>query len=189
MTFFLFGENMARKTIKISLFDGGKSLQQAIRQIEQHKNDLPKQCEEICRRLSEMGKQAALVAINEIPQGKAVTLRMDMDSSKTGCKAMLITTGKTVTDADGRSFNLLLAIEFGAGIRYNPKSNPKANEFEMGVGTFPDQTHAFDSNGWYYLGDDGEWHHSYGVKATMPMYRAGAEIKKNIDKVVREVFK
>lgn len=180
---------MVRKTIKINLFDGGKSLQQAIRQIEQYKNDLPRKCEEICRRLSETGQQTALVAINEVPQGKAVTLRMDINPSKTGCKAMLIATGKTITDADGRSFNLLLAIEFGAGIRYNPKANPKASEFGMGVGTFPDQTHAFDSNGWYYLGDDGEWHHSYGVKATMPMYKAGVEIRKNVNKVVREVFK
>lgn len=35
---------MARKTIKINLFDGGKSLQQAIRQIEQYKNDLSRKC-------------------------------------------------------------------------------------------------------------------------------------------------
>ena len=181
---------MAKKTIKINLFDGGKSLQQAIRQIEQYKNDLPRKCEEICRRVSEIGQQTALVAINEVPQGKAVTLKMDIDSSKTGCKAVLIATGKNVSSSDDRSFNLLLAIEFGAGIHYNKSSsNPKSKDFKLGVGTFPDQTHAFDSNGWYYLGDDGEWHHSYGVKATMPMYKAGTEIRKNIDKVVREVFK
>lgn len=179
---------MARKTIKINLFDGGKSLQQAIRQIEQYRDDLPRKCEEICRRLSEIGQQTALVAINEVPQGKAVILRTDISPSQTGCKAMLIATGKTITDAEGRSFNLLLAIEFGAGIRYNPKANPKSSEFGMGAGTFPDQTHAFDSNGWYYLGDDGEWHHSYGVKATMPMYKASVEMKQKIDSIVRDVF-
>ena len=42
-------------------------------------------------------------------------------------------------------------IEFGAGIHYNKSSsNPKSKDFKLGVGTFPDQTHAFDSNGWYY---------------------------------------
>ena len=82
-----------------------------------------------------------------------------------------------------------MAVEFGAGIYYNKSNSIIANKFGMGIGTFPGQTHAFDSNGWYYLGDDGEWHHSYGVKATMPMYKAGTEIRKNIDKVVREVFK
>ena len=178
---------MARKTIKVDLFDG-KSLQQAIKQIEAYRDDLPRKCQEICRRLCEIGQQTALVAINESPQGKAVTLRMDIDPSKTGCKAMLIGTGKTVTDDKGRTFNLLLGIEFGSGIRLNPTANPLASEFGMGVGTFPDQVHAFDRGGWMYLGQDGEWHHSYGVKATMPFYKAMLEIRKNVDKSVKEVF-
>ena len=179
---------MARKTIKIDLFDG-KSLQQAIKQIEAYRDDLPRKCQEICRRLSEIGEQTALVAISESPQGKAVTLRMDIDPSKTGCKAMLIGTGKTVTDDKGRTYNLLLGIEFGSGIRYNPTENPMASEFGMGVGTFPDQSHAFDRNGWMYLGKDGNWHHSYGIKATMPFYKAMTEIKRNVNDVVKDVFK
>lgn len=178
---------MARKTIKIDLFDG-KSLQQAIKQIERYRDELPRKCQEICRRLCEIGQQTALVAINESPQGKAVTLRMDIDPSKTGCKAMLIGTGKTVTDDKGITFNLLLGIEFGSGITLNPTENPLASDFGMGVGTFPDQVHAFDRGGWMYLDKDGNWKHSYGVKATMPFYKAMLEIRKNVDKVVKEVF-
>ena len=178
---------MARKTIKIDLFDG-KSLQQAIKQIESYRDDLPRKCQEICRRLCEIGQQTALVAINESPQGKAVTLRMDIDPSKGGCKAMLIGTGKTVTDDNGRSFNLLFGIEFGSGITLNPTENPLASDFGMGVGTFPDQVHAFDRGGWMYFDKDGKWKHSYGVKATMPFYKAMLEIRKNVDKVVKEVF-
>ena len=34
----------------------------------------------------------------------------------------------------------------------------------------------------------GEWHHTYGVKATMPMYNADMEILMNINRVAREVF-
>ena len=178
---------MARKTIKIDLFDG-KSLQQAIKQIEAYRDDLPRKCQEICRRLCEIGQQTALVAIQESPQGKAVTLRMDIDPSKTGCKAMLIGTGKTVTDDKGRTYNLLLGIEFGSGITLNPTENPLSSDFGMGVGTFPDQVHAFDKGGWMYLGQDGEWHRSYGVKSTMPFYKAMNSIRQNLDKVVKEVF-
>ena len=178
---------MARKIIKVDIFNP-KSIQNCIKQIESYRDDLPRKCQEICRRLCEIGQQTALVAINESPQGKAVTLRMDIDPSKTGCKAMLIGTGKTVTDDKGRTYNLLLGIEFGSGIRLNPTANPLASEFGMGVGTFPDQTHAFDPNGWYYLGDDGEWHHSYGVRATMPMYKAGVEIRRQILAIAKEVF-
>ena len=56
---------MVRKTMKINLLDGGKSLQQAIRQIEQYKNDLSRKCEEICRRLSEIGVQVANTVLRE----------------------------------------------------------------------------------------------------------------------------
>ena len=179
---------MARKTIKIDLFDG-KSLQNAIKQIEAYRDDLPRKCRMICWKLCKIGQQTALVAINESPQGKVVTLRMDIGQSKTGCKAMLIGTGKTVTDDKGRTFNLLLGIEFGSGIRYNPTENPLASEFGMGVGTFPDQKHALEPGGWMYLDKDGNWKHSYGVKATMPFYKAMTEIQRNVSDVVKDVFK
>lgn len=179
---------MAKRTININLFDG-KSIESAIKTIEQYRNDLPRKCQEICRRLCEIGQQTALVAINESPQGKAVTLRMDIDPSKTGCKAMLIGTGKTITDDRGRIYNLLLGIEFGSGIRLNPTANPLASEFGMGVGTFPDQKHALDPGGWMYLDKDGNWKHSYGIKATMPFYKAMTEIQRNVNDVVKDVFK
>lgn len=179
---------MARKTIKVDIFDP-KSIQECIKQIEAYRDDLPRKCQEICRRLCEIGQQTALVAINESPQGKAVTLRMDIDPSKTGCKAMLVGTGKTVTDEKGRTFNLLFGIEFGSGITLNPTENPLASDFGMGVGTFPDQVHAFDRGGWMYLDKDGNWKHSYGIKATTPMYKAMVEIRRNLDTVIREVFK
>ena len=175
---------MARKTIKIDLFDG-KSLQQAIKQIEAYRDDLPRKCQEICRRLCEIGQQTALVAINESPQGKAVTLRMDIDPSKTGCKAMLIGTGKTVTDDKGRTYNLLLGIEFGSGIRYNPTENPLASDFGMGVGTFPDQVHAFDRGGGGELFKKGKWKNNYGIKGTKPVYKNKGGVRRKIDVGVR----
>lgn len=178
---------MGKKTIAVNLFDS-KSIQNAIKQIEQYRDDLPRKCQEICRRLSEIGEQTALVAISESPQGKAVTLRVDISPSKMGCQAMIVGTGKTVTDEKGRTFNLLFGIEFGSGIRYNPTENPLASDFGMGVGTFPDQVHAFDRGGWMYLDKDGNWKHSYGVRATMPFYKSMLEIRKNVDKVVKEVF-
>ena len=81
-----------------------------------------------------------------------------------------------------------MLIEFGAGIHYNHVENPKASEFGMGVGTYPGQTHAFQEEGWYYMDESGEWHHTYGVKATMPMYNADIEILMNINRVAREIF-
>ena len=178
---------MAKQTININLFSQ-KSIQNAIKQIEQYRDDLPRKCQEICRRLSEEGVRVADAAINSVPIGKTITLTTDIDPSKMGCQAIMKMTGRETRTEDGRTFRTHLAIEFGAGIRYNPTANPKSAEFGMGVGTFPGQSHAFQSEGWYYLDSNGEWKHSYGVQASMPMYHAFSEMTKNVDKAVKEVF-
>lgn len=177
---------MARKTIKIDLFDG-KSLQRAIKQIEAYRDDLPRKCQEICRRLAEEGVKVADVAINSVPIGKTITLTTDINPSKMGCRAIMKMTGRETRTEDGRIFYTALGIEFGSGIYYNKTANPKSSEFGMGVGTFPGQTHAFEDK-WYYLGDDGEWHASHGTQASMPMYKASVEMRKKIDSIVKEVF-
>ena len=177
---------MARKTIKIDLFDG-KSLQQAIKQIESYRDNLPRKCQEICRRLSEEGVRVADAAINSVPIGKTITLTTDINPSKMGCQAIMKMTGRETRAEDGRIFFSALAIEFGSGIYYNKTANPKSSEFNMGVGTFPGQTHAFQDK-WYYLGEDGEWHSSHGVQASMPMYKASVEMRQKIDSIVKEVF-
>lgn len=174
--------------MKISMSLSSKSIFEAAEQLRQYKKDLESKNKEFVRRLAELGKETALSAVSESPLGKVVTVTTNIDQTETGCKAVVIATGQTVTSSDGREFNLLLAIEFGAGIRYNKSENPKAADFGMGVGTFPDQKHAFDENGWYYLGDDDKWHHSFGVKATMPMHRASSEIIQNIRNIAMEVF-
>ena len=178
---------MARKTIKIDLFDG-KSLQQAIKQIEAYRDDLPRKCQEICRRLSEEGVRVADTAINSVPIGKTITLTTNINPSKMGCQAIMKMTGRETRTEDGRVFYTALAIEFGAGIYYNSNSNPKSSEFGMGVGTFPGQTHAFQ-DGWYYLGNDGNWHYSHGVQASMPMYKASVTLRQKIDSIIKDVFK
>lgn len=177
---------MARKTIKVDIFNP-KSIQDCIKQIESYRDDLPRKCQEICRRLAEEGVRVADAAINSVPIGKTITLTTDINPSKMGCRAIMKMTGRETRTEDGRIFYTALAIEFGAGIRYNPTANPKASEFGMGVGTFPGQTHAFEDK-WHYLGDDGEWHVSHGVQASMPMYHAFSEMTKSVDKIVKEVF-
>ena len=85
-------------------------------------------------------------------------------------------------------FYTLLAVEFGAGIFYNSKENPKAPELGFGVGTYPGQIHAFE-DGWYYWDDKTEtWRYTHGIKATMPMYNAEQQIIQQYVKIAREVF-
>lgn len=178
---------MARKTIKIDLFDG-KSLQQAIKQIEAYRDDLPRKCQEICRRLAEEGVRVADAAINSVPIGKTITLTTDINPSKMGCQAIMKMTGRETRTEDGRIFYTALAIEFSAGVRYASTASPRASDFGMGTGTFPDSKHSWQMDGWYYLGDDGKWHHSFGVQASHPLYSASMEMRQKIDSIVKEVF-
>lgn len=177
-----------KKTLNINLLDGGKSLREAIKQIEAYRDDLPRKCQEICRRLSEEGVRVADAAINSVPIGKTITLTIDINPSKMGCQAIMKMTGRETRTEDGRVFYTALAIEFSAGVRYANTASPRASDFGMGTGTFPDAKHSWQMEGWYYLGDDGNWHHSFGVQASHPLYSAGMEMRQKIDSIVKEVF-
>ena len=128
----------------------------------------------------------AQTKIGESPLGKTISLRIDMEPSKAGCKAILIASGQTKSNDYG-TVNTLLLVEFGAGVFYNPSDNPKAGEMGYGIGTFPGQIHAFE-DGWYYWGEDEKWHYTHGVKATMPMYSASVAIREQVASIAKEVF-
>ena len=81
----------------------------------------------------------------------------------------------------------LLMAEFGAGINHD--KNPVAHRHQMGAGTFPDQTHAFDAAGWWYQDTSGEWHHSDGIEPSMPMYRTALYLQRTVVVVARQMFK
>ena len=177
---------MAKKKINAVL--SVRSIDNMIKQVEKYQADINRKCEILCRRLAEVGRQAALVAINDSPLGKTITLSVRVDPHVVGCKAVFMAIGQTKESENYGSINTLLLVEFGAGIRYNAIPNPKSGELGMGVGTFPGQTHAFDPDGWYFFGEDNKWHHSYGVEATMPMYKATVAIRQQILTIAREVF-
>jgi hypothetical protein len=82
----------------------------------------------------------------------------------------------------------ILFIEFGAGIHYNNgNAHPQASELGYGVGTYPGQTQAINPGYWWYK-DNGGVHFSLGTEATMPVYKAYAEIVSRVGEIAREVF-
>ena len=179
---------MARKTIKVDIFNP-KSIQDCIKQIESYRDDLPRKYQEICRRLAEEGVRVADAAINSVPIGKTITLTTDINPSKMGCQAIMKMTGRETRTEDGRVFYTALAIEFSAGVRYANTASPRASDFGMGTGTFPNAKHSWQMEGWYYLGDDGNWHHSYGVQSSHPLYSASVAMRQKLENVVNDVFR
>ena len=164
-----------------------EDVEHAIKELKRYEGRLVTRCNVLCGKLADMGMTVARAKIGEAPLGKYVRLDVKYKNNSKGCKAMLFATGDTLNTPNG-SINTLLMIEFGAGIHFNHEQNPKASEFGMGVGTYPGQTHAFQEEGWYYMDEAGEWHHTYGVKATKPMYNADMEMLMNIHRVAKEIF-
>lgn len=173
---------------KISFGLSIREIKQTVNAIERYKKDLDSKVKDFCQALVMFGQVKAIQSANDSPLGKTITITTDISRTATGCKAMLIGIGQTRQSEGYDPVNTLLLIEFGSGIKYNPNDNPKANEFGMGVGTFPGQIHAFQEEGWYYWGEDEQWHHSYGVKATMPMYNASKEMRAQIVKIAKDIF-
>lgn len=173
---------------KISFNLSQSSVDSAIKEIKIYEKQLITKCNVFCGKITELGMSVAKAKIGEAPLGKYVKVDVKYSPFSKGCRAVLFAIGDTkMTDYGG--FNTLMAIEFGAGVKYNAVENPKADEFGMGVGTFPNQKHAFDDGGWYFLDENGEWKHSYGVKATMPMYNADIKMILNIQKIAKEIFR
>ena len=176
---------MSRK-IKVTL--SPSSFRAAAREVQKYRDGLQAKCQTFVERLAEVGAQEARARVSQSPLGRTITISTEISPSKAGCKAILFGVGETKQSPGYEPINTLVMVEFGAGITYNPTDNPKAKEFGMGVGTYPGQIHAFDKGGWSYMGEDGEWHHSYGIKATMPMYGAASEMRKRVLEIAREVF-
>lgn len=158
-------------------------------QLLQYKDELPTKCEKLVYRLLQSGVKVSQSKIRESPLGKYVTVTTNISADTMGCKGILLAKG-AVKEQDGYApFSILLAIEFGSGVHFNPTPNPIiSSEFPYGVGTFPGQTHAYQDTWFYWDENTKEWKPTHGVKATMPMYNADMEIIKNVVKFAKEVF-
>ncbi len=166
-----------------------KGIEALKRQLLQYKDSLPIKCEKLVSRLLQSGVEVSKAKINESPLGKYVTVTTNISADKMGCKGILLAKGAVKEQEGYAPFSVLLAIEFGAGVHFNPEPNPLiGSKFPYGVGTFPGQTHAYQDMWFYWDENTQEWKPTHGVKATMPMYSAYTDIRDNIVKFAKEVF-
>lgn len=174
-------------------------IQRAKQQIIAYRKNLIAKCE---RFVKELANRGILVAQENVDEefGQLIMFSVETDPNQYGCKAVMFGTNTGVIKSRWQGVggitieadvSPLLMAEFGSGLRAQRSSNEWASRLGYGTGTFPDQTHAWDPNGWWYKAteeDGGEWHHSYGVYATMPMWHALDEMKEQVVEVAREVF-
>ena len=171
---------MARKTIKIDLFDG-KSLDDLVKQMRAYQESFTKKVQILIDRLAKEGLQVIQTTMESIPDEEKGSYYTEIINNSQG-------------DVIGVAIRLtgdkVLFIEFSAGITYGtPKGGyPLDSGKQYGVGTYPGQTHAESPYGWWWVDEQGNKHHSYGNRAYMPMYHAEQAIIMQIREVAKDVF-
>ena len=177
---------MAKYTFKSDLSVRG--LKKLKTELLNYKSEFNRKVDLFVKKLLEVGIDTAQFHIDESPLGKYVTLSTEISSSDVGCKGILLAKGEIKENEGYAPFYIILAIEFGAGIYYNKIPHPSSNELGFGVGTFPNQIHAFEDMWFYWDEDEQKWKPTHGVKATMPMYNSSLAIKDSVIRVAKEVF-
>ena len=167
-------------------------IQKTIRQLEQYRDGLDKKCELFVSRLAEVGIKTAQMNAGEY--GSYIVFKKRIEPLPNGCQAILVATDgqkiirewKYQGGTKTAEVSPLLMAEFGSGWLANVRWK---NISGVGQGTFPEQTHAFDPNGWWWEDTDGVKHHSRGEAPTYPMYSASLAMLFEMNRIAEEVFK
>lgn len=178
---------MARKIItNISTVQ----LNQTIDELHQYAQRLAERCEQFVSELADIGITTAkwnLFSIvndtegNMISYGDKVFFSKDVNFDTEGATAIIIPESQPYVSAWSTGIALvdpLLMAEFGSGMF----------AIEGHRGTFPEQKHAFDPNGWFWRDLNGQLHHSYGIEPTRPLFKAKEEMSNQIHEVAERVF-
>ena len=179
------------KRIFVSLTTEG-SIEKAIKALEEYKKQLINKEELFCKRLADIGVNAATHTLAFAGQGdsdRSASFDVSFEVDGDRVDGVLTVTSTPTVTKDGRVFYPHLAWEFGAGNYFNGMSpSADAQKVGMGPGTFPNQTHVPEPGFWYYRDKYGDAVRSYGTQATMPMHTAVVEMIKSIEAIAKEVF-
>lgn len=168
--------------IQIDILKGVGEIEKAQQKLREYKEELHLKNEVFVAKLAELGCESVNTKLAEldatIPHDDPIgTAYIDNQSLYDVARMKIIVAS-----------SMILFVEFGTGIRYAGTVNPKAAELGYGAGTYPGKGHWDDPKGWTYMDDKGDMHHTYGIKAQIPMYNASVEMRERILEIAKEVF-
>lgn len=175
--------------MKLNITLSTSSIDSAIKKLEEYNKSLDKKAKMLVEKLAEKGIE---VARRNSGYGAYIYFGMKLDNTTGGATAImfgknvkqLVVQWQTKEGIKSAEVNPILMAEFGSGAEFD-------DVWGVGLverGSFPNQTHAFDSKGWYWKDLDGKWHHSDGHNPEQPMYHAYKEMYGVIVNVAKEVF-
>lgn len=169
------------KTIKVKL--DPKSIDKAIKELNQYKKDVESKTRLLVQRLTNLGADVARVKI----VGMGAYYSGELLSGVDGYYSPLLNAGFVKVTNDHVAF-----VEFGTGVV--GKSNPHVNgeylskaawQYATGPKIFTTQDGRV---GWFYPTDDGGFRFTEGMQSRPFMYETALELQREFPKIAKEVF-
>ena len=160
------------KIISVSLDTA--SISAAVQELRDYAKWIERKTAELTRRLSDMGAVNVSLGFSRAfyTGDNSVTVTVEQQGENS---YSIVANGKAVA-----------FIEFGAGVTYgygHPRPTLEGNA--MGPGTYPsDKGHWNNPKGWYIPGGE----HTYGNPPSMPMYSTATDLRRDLERIAREVF-
>lgn len=174
------------KTININLFDQ-KSIQAAVKALRDYENSLEYKCQLLAEKLAEKGVEVArmhVTGLDAIFTGDLMrSIHAEYIGNDNGSEIWAV-----IADDESAAF-----VEFGTlgslgGKEEYPYPLPDGVQWNYGSGSNIIQL-ANGQYGWFYKGNDGKVYWCNGMDSRPFMYLTGIDLKKDVVKVAREVFK
>lgn len=152
-----------------------KSINNAIKQIDEYQREFELKEQEFVRRLAEIGVSVARTGyqLADYDGEKDVVVSMNVD----GTQATVIASGKTVG-----------FIEFGTGVRYPEWSGDDTDYTPPEHGTYGKGKGA-NPRGWWFTSGAGASQHTYGNMPAEAMLTARDKMIEEVTRIAREVWK
>ncbi len=175
---------MSKKVIRFSL--DSRSIDRAIREVQNYKKWLSDKTNELVKALAEEGVQIASIKFEQAVYDGTNDVSCNVED-RGEKKAAVLAVGGTV-----------LFIEFGTGVTY-PDNHPEAQQNGMIRGEYGKGKGA-NPKGWRYVGAPGtngvlspnarkkSVIHTYGNPANMCMYGTVRELQERFEEIARRVF-
>lgn len=174
------------KPININLFDQ-KSIQAAVKALRDYENSLEYKCQLLAEKLAEKGVEVArmhVTGLDAIFTGDLMrSIHAEYIGNDNGSEIWAV-----IADDESAAF-----VEFGTlgslgGKEEYPYPLPDGVQWNYGSGSNIIQL-ANGQYGWFYKGNDGKVYWCNGMDSRPFMYLTGIDLKKDVVKVAREVFK
>ena len=158
---------------KIKLSLSTKSIDAALKELQTYQKKVEQAGEKLTRTLTERGVALAQLNASYMSIYDTGELVNGIDSAYSG------QSGFIVSSAPHSAF-----CEFGTGIRGLESQHP-----DPGIAGWKYDVNEHGEAGWWYMGDDGEWHWTAGMPSRPYMYDTAQMLKNMVLETAKEVMR